>query len=235
MVATLQNQMIRFFLTIIASQFLFKGTLYSQRNDDAQLWENIYLEKNLTQRLAIHLNQEGRLTENCTTPNYIYGDLGITYNVNKHLHLSVAYVPISKRTNTGYVSFRQQFYFNFVLKYKFHHFVFYDRQMFQNQYNDIDRSANWDVPDYYLRNKVTVKYKNKSRFTPYVAEEVYFKLDYFHRNGREIDRMRYFAGTFYELNAVDSLEFYYLIEPHFHIFNPFTNWIMGIGYSHSFY
>ncbi len=227
--------MSRAVLIIILSHLCFSEVVFSQKNDDSQVWENIYLEKNITQRLLIHLNEEGRLTENCTSPNYIYGDLGLTYNVNKHLHLSAAYVPIAKKTYTSYVSFRQQFYVNFVLKYKFHHFVIYDRQMFQNQYNDIDRSANWDVPDYYLRNKVTIKYKNNSRFVPYIAEEVYFQLDYFHRNGREVDRMRYFAGTFYELNAVDALEFYYLIEPHFHIYNPFINWIMGVGYSHSFY
>ncbi|MBI3502732.1 MAG: DUF2490 domain-containing protein [Bacteroidetes bacterium] len=213
---------------------LVSGICFSQF-DDAQLWENIYLEKNITQRWVIHMNEEGRITENITRPSYIYTDWGITYKACKHLHFTLAYVPIAKKQIDDYVSFRHQFYFDFTLKKKIHRFTFYDRQMFQNQYNDILRSPNWNIPSYYLRNKVTIKYNTKKDFIPYVAEEIYFQWNNSQPNGKETDRMRYYAGVFYEKDLINEFELYYLVEPHYHISQPFTNWIIGIGYARKLY
>jgi hypothetical protein len=210
------------------------GHSFSQ-NNDAQFWENIYLEKNLTQRWAGHLNEEGRLTDNFTSPNYVYVDFGLTYKVNKHIHCTAAYVPIAKKLVTGFTSFRHQMYVDVVFKFKFHHFTIYDRQMFQNQYNDVLHSRDWDIPNYYLRNKITVKYKTKSRLTPYMAEELYYEWDNHKKNSNQIDRLRYYAGLFYRFDGINELEAYYLIEPHYHVNNSSTNWIVGLGFSHVLY
>lgn len=227
--------MFKFFSFFLLLPLLYADNVCAQYNNDAQLWQNIYIEKNITRRFLVHINEQGRLTENLSIPSYIYADLGLTYKVSKHIHLSLAYVPIAKRLNVDFVSFRHQFYFNFVLKYKYRHFVFYDRQMIQNQYNDINRSANWNIPNYYLRNKITIKYNSDTRFTPYIAEEQYFDWNDNHRNGMQFDKGRYFAGCFYEINLLDVFELYYLIEKHFNITQPFTNYVIGIGYSHVFY
>lgn len=224
----------KIYLLLFLIQTACSCKLFAQ-NDDAQFWENIYLEKNLTQRWALHVNEEGRLTNNFTSPNYIYADFGLTYKVNKHIHCTAAYVPIAKKLPTGFVSFRHQMYIDAVFKFKFHHFTIYDRQMFQNQYNDILHSSDWNIPSYYIRNKVTVKYKTKSRVTPYMAEELYFEWDNSKKNSNQIDRIRYFAGLFYRLNGINELEAYYLIEPHFHSRQAYTNWIIGLGFSHTLY
>jgi hypothetical protein len=218
------------------------SSLFSQsynggpRYNDAQLWQNIYFEKNLTQKVNIHINEEGRITENITLPSYIYLDLGITYKPKKYLHFTIAYVPIANRLRTDFISYRHQFYFDVVVKMKFHHFVFYDRQMVQMQYNDINRAKNWEIPSYYLRNKVTVKYKSgESRYIPYIAAELYYQINANQYNGMQSDRMRYYAGCFYELDKVNQLELYYLMEPHYNIPASFTNFVIGIGYAHNLY
>lgn len=221
-------------LFFILFSFTLSDFCFSQY-DDAQFWENIYLEKNITQKWIIHVNEEGRMTENFSRPSYIYTDWGITYKVNKHLHFTAAYVPILKRQTNDFMSLRHQFYVDFTLKKKIHHFVFYDRQMFQNQYNDILRSEGWNIPNYYLRNKVTVKYNTKGSFIPYVAEEIYFQWNNNQSNGKETDRMRFYAGCFYEMNAINEFELYYLVEPHYHISPAFTNWIVGLGYARKLY
>jgi hypothetical protein len=218
-------------LTFLVIALSFYRYSFSQYND-AQLWENIYLEKDITQRLTVHVNEEGRITENMTRPSYIYTDWGITYKVNKHLHFTVAYVPILKKQINDFISFRHQLYCAFTLKKKIERFVFYDRQMFQIQYNDINRTPNWDIPTYYLRNKVTIKYITKRRhYVPYIAEEYYFHWNNSTRNGTQSDRMRFYVGSFYKKDRVNEFELYYLIEPHYHITPPFTNWIIGFGYA----
>ena len=222
------------YLLFILFSTLFSASSFSQY-DDSQFWQNIYLEKNITQHWVIHMNEEGRLTENMTRPSYVYMDWGVTYKASKHLHFTVAYVPILKRQTNDFASFRHQFYFDFSLKKKIHNFVFYDRQMFQNQYNDINRAPDWNIPNYYLRNKVTIKYNTKGRFIPYIAEEIYFQWNNYQRNGKETDRMRFYAGCFYEMDPINELEAYFLAEPHYHISQPFTNWIFGLGYARKLY
>ena len=204
--------------------------------DDAQLWQNIYVERNITQKLLFRVNEEGRITENVTRPSYIYADMGFEYKQSKHFHIQAAYVPIAKRQVNNYISWRHQFYIAFTLKKKIGRFVFYDRQMFQDQYNDINRTSDWNIPSYYLRNKVTIKYNIKKKpFIPYVAEEYYFQYSNTQLNGKESDRMRFYLGCFYEKDLLNEFELYYLIEPHYNVTPAFTNWIIGVGYARKLY
>ena len=206
------------------------------RYDDAQFWQNIYFEKNVSGKFNAHINEEGRITENLQRPSYIYLDLGLTYKPKKHLHLTLAYVPIASRLRTDFTSYRHQFYADVVFKIKYRNFVFYDRQMFQIQYNDVNRAKNWDISNNYIRNKLTAKYRSgESRYIPYLAAEFYYQTNADQYNGVQSDRMRYFIGCFYEMNKVSMVEIYYLIEPHYNIPAPFTNYIIGIGYAHDIY
>ncbi len=221
--------------SLLLGIFFFQKNIFAQY-DDAQLWQNLYFERNLKQKLVIHVNEEGRVTDNWTRPSYIYTDWGITYKASKHWHFTLAYVPILKRQYNDYISLRHQYYFDIVFKQKIKHFTIYDRQIFQNQYNDINRTPNWKIPSYYLRNKVTVKYTLKhTPFILYAAEEYYYQISNTQLNGYESDRMRFYLGIFFEKDLVNEFELYYLIEPHYHIYQPFTNWIVGVGYAHKLY
>jgi hypothetical protein len=221
---------------LTGSSLLFsQKNYYSPKYDDAQFWQNIYVETYLTHKLNIHINEEGRITENITRPSYIYADLGITYKFKKYLHFTLAYVPIASRLQTDFISYRHQFYFDWVLKLKYKHFIFYYRQMTQSQYDDVNRKATWNIASYYLRDKITIKYKTPTNYIPYVATEIYYHANYNQYNGTQTDHARYYVGCFYKLNKVDVFELYYLIEPYFHIPSPYTNYIIGIGYAHNLY
>ena len=220
------------------SEGLFaQQTFYKPKTNynDLQFWQNIYYEKNLSHRINAHFNEEGRITENLTRPSYVYVDFGLTYKPWKFLHLTIAYVPIAKRQLTDFTVYEHQFYFDWVLKLKYGNFIFYDRQMFQSQYNGINRSATWNIPSYYLRQKVTVKYRAGLRYTPYVAAELYYHDNMNTTDGVGRDRMRYFMGVFYRLNTVHEIEFYYMIETHNNIPSPYQNYVLGFGYAYNMF
>lgn len=209
---------------------------YSQEND-AQLWTNIYLEKKVFRHFYIHLNQETRYTENISRLGFAYGDAGITYKLTEYLNSTLDYVFIEKyyidhQALTNYYSTRHQFYFNFTFKYDFGPLSVHLREQIQNQVQDIYSSDNGYLPFYYFRNKITFKYHMNKRWQPYIAEEMYFQLS--NPEGNEFDRSRTFAGFFYHLTRVDELEAYYLLQKQFHVNNPHTDYIMGIGYAHFF-
>lgn len=241
----MENQIVKrrsikilFLILFISSEYqsLFSQNYKGGPNyNDFQTWENIFIEKKITRRFNIHINEEGRITENASLPSYIYTDLGLTYKFRKYLRFTIAYVPIAKRLPTDFISYEHQFYVDFVIKIKYRNFIFYERQMVQSQYNDINRSATWNIPTYYLRNKITIKYTSATHYVPYIAAELYYHDNYNQYDGVGNDRMRYYAGCFYELNKVDQLELYYLIEPHFNIPASFTNFIVGVGFAHCLY
>ncbi|MGZ4034895.1 MAG: DUF2490 domain-containing protein [Bacteroidia bacterium] len=226
-------------LTLLAVCFV---RTFAQNNNDAALWENIYLEKNLTPRIILHFNHEGRITENITQFHYGYGDLGITYKFGKSFHATIDYVYVGKYLDKSGFSNRHQFYIAGTYKKKItKSLVFSFREMFQEQVQDIYSSEIGRLPVYFSRSKATFKYK-LNRFTPYIASELYVKLLEPARTGHlsapygpHANRVRYFAGIFYELNRVNEVELYYLIEKHFNEYNPQTNYVIGVGFAHTFY
>lgn len=230
------------FILLAALNFCLILTSVGQTKD-AAVWENIYLQKHLTPRWVIHFNHEGRITKNVSQFHYGYGDFGLTYKFNKNFHATVDYVFVAKYLEKSGLSNRHQTYVALTYKKKIRPFVFSYRQMLQEQVQDIYSSELGKLPAYFSRSKLTIKWE-LNRFTPYVASELYVRLseayakDPEHRTqpyGPHANRMRYFAGCFYELNKMNLVEAYYLIEQHFNENNPATNYVIGIGYAHEFY
>jgi hypothetical protein len=216
--------------------FLFRIThiAFAQIND-AQVWENVNVEKIISQKFSARINQEGRITENFSRLGFSYLDVGVNYKINKHIHATLAYVWVEKKQLDDTWSARHQAYIDFTFRKKIKGFLVADRQMFLWQVKDYFSSATGRIPDYYLRNKITIRWDKTFKFQPYAAAEIYYRTYgpndswQFHFN-----RIRYFAGVFYHPNLINEFEAYYLIEHHFNIIAPPTNWVIGLGYTHTF-
>jgi Protein of unknown function (DUF2490) len=238
--------MIKRILTVLSIVTLIQKTLIAQSpaQYDAEVWENIYLEKNITPKLVARLNEEGRVTENVGHPSFIYADVGFNYKLNKHVHLALAYVLTQKQQKNETWSTRHQAYFSITLKKKFKNFVFDDRSMFQWQVQDIYSSPTGRYAEYYVRNKFSIKYEKFFKFQPYLAEEVYYYINQPYVYWLyDFNRVRYFAGVYYNTSLINQWELYYLFENNFNQFstnpghvsiNPQNNYIIGLGYSHTF-
>lgn len=215
---------------------LISACAYAQpKVQDAQLWENIVIEKNITPKFVVRVVQEARLTENMTSPTFNYFDMGGSYKFSKHVHFTLAYVWAEKKVYNDFWMPRHQAYAAMTLRKKWHGFVFSDRQMFQWEVKDIGRAEDGGVPDYYLRNKVTIRYDKSFTWAPYIASEIYF-----HVNSPEpyvryhYDRFRCFAGLFYRTDKENEFEVYYMIENNFNQNHQTMKYVIGLGYTHSF-
>jgi len=227
----------------IASQSI-KMIAQSPALNDAEVWENIYLEKNITPKLVARINEEGRVTDNMAHPSFIYADVGFNYKLNKHVHLALAYVLTQKQQKNETWSTRHQAYFSVTLKKKFKNFVFDDRSMFQWQVQDVYSSPTGRYAEYYLRNKFSIKYEKFFKIQPYLAEEVYYYINQPYVYWLyDFNRVRYFAGVYYNISLINQWELYYLFENNFNqistsqtkvAINPQNNFILGLGYSHTF-
>lgn len=211
------------------------NTITIAQISDAQFWENVNVEKVFSPKITARINQESRTTENFSRFSFDYFDFGIKYKINKHIHATLAYVWVEKRMLNDRWSERNQAYLDFTFRKKVKGFLVSDRQMFLWQVKDYFSSRDGHLPDYYLRNKVTIRWDKTFRFQPYVAEEIYYHI-YGSNTSLQyhFNRIRYFAGVFYHPNSINEFEAYYLIEHHFSIDNPATNWVIGLGYTHTF-
>src|SRR5437764_15138307 len=69
------------------------GACFAQYND-AQLWENIYLSKKISRMFSVTFNEEGRIRNNVSDFNYLYGDFGLLAKLSKRFRASVDYEPL---------------------------------------------------------------------------------------------------------------------------------------------
>lgn len=212
--------------------------------NDAQVWFNLYLEKKITKRFLVHLNQQDRWTKNVSQYTLGYADIGITLKLTKNIKLLVDYVYAEKRKKTDYFSTRHQYYAALVLKKDIRRWRISYRNMFQFQYNDPFTSKDGMIAYYYDRSKITIKYYATRRLNFYVAEELYSPLN--NQQLKGLDRSRSFAGLFINLTKQQQLEFYFMLQCQlqkgdwYKQHNKFPNdmlnhdYVYGIGYSIQF-
>ena len=212
--------------------------------NDAQLWFNLYLEKKVTKKFLVHLNQQDRWTNNVSQYELGYADVGITYKFTKNIKILADYVFTEKKRNIGSFSTRHQYYIALVFKKDVGFWRFSYRNMFQFQYNDPYTTKDGFNAYYYDRNKFTIKYFATKRFDFYVAEELYIPLN--NQQLKGLDRSRSFIGMFYNTTKYQQLEFYFMIQAQlqkgdwYKQHNYYPNYMLnhdfvyGIGYSIQF-
>jgi hypothetical protein len=201
--------------------------------DDAGLWLNIYLEKKISDKIDIHLNQKNRIEENVSLYRLGYADLGITYHFSKNIRVMADYVFAKRRNLDGSYSNRHQGYMAFILRKKWNNFTFSYRNLVQTQVTDYYSSEDGKVPVYYERNKLVVKYEFTKRYSAYAAEELY--LPFYQVRSKGLDRSRTAVGLEYKLSKKSDLEFYFVYQHELNAFSR-TNRLFayGIGYSKAF-
>lgn len=214
--------MLFFFLTCHA---------FAQRKDFS-IRENISLEKKIMPKMIIDFKQGSRLSQNASQFKYIYFDMGITYKISKKIQTSLDYRFINKQSNENLLSKRHRIYWTLCYKLKLKPFILSYRHIMQSQVQDIYSSENGDIPIYYSRSKISIKYE-LARFTPFIATELYSNI--IHWSQLEPNKLRLFIGSSYMLDKINELELYYEVQKDLNVITPWTNYIIGIGFTHKFY
>jgi len=234
----------KIFVLIILLSCVFSFKMFGQKKqyavNDAQVWENFNMDKNLSRSLVVRFSHEGRFTNNDSRLTYYFEDVGLEYKLHFH-HLAILadYVFIRKLTSQTFVQeywdTRHQYYVALTWAKKSGQFEFHDRQMIMGQVKDVHSSLSGKIPDYYLRNKFSAKYNFNYYWSVYAAEELYWHVISPQPDAQpHLNRIRYFLGGYYRMNNKNEFELYYLFEQHMNIVNPNHNYVVGVGYTYSF-
>jgi hypothetical protein len=211
----------------LAAGFFFSLPLNAQVND-AGLWTSVKLETKVVKDLTASIIQEFRFYENITELGAYYTEAGLEYKINKHFQIEANYRFTQKRKVENYYSIRHRFGIDLKYSKKIKPFELKYRIRFQNQYADIGRSEDGGVPEYYLRNKLSLQWDLKKAYTPYVSVELFSPLNY--PRMYAFDNIRSMAGIEYAFTKHHKIDVYYMIHKEVNVSLPFTYYVFGIGY-----
>lgn len=212
----------------------FIGT-YSQVEQDAGLWTTFTIQKRITKKVSIVVDQELRLRENFQRVNLFYTNAGIDYKIDKNIKLSPSYRAIQKIRLDNTVSHRHRLSLDATVKKKFNKITLAERVRYQIEVQDYLTSRKGHLPEQFLRFKTDAKYDLGSKLTPFLSCELRYQIrswrgnDMLYNNG--FHRIRNIVGVDYEFNNKNSLTLYYLIQNEFNINSLENIYIIGIAYT----
>ena len=225
-----------FLLVLVLSYFFF----VSEKNADAQInypdagsWNTFNIEYKLNSKINALFTEELRFKENFSRLNLLYTNLGLEYKVNDNIKAAFIYRFIEKYQDDNSFSFRHRLMFDLTLKKKIGNISLSYRHRLQAEERDIYSSKDGYVPEWYSRNKITLKYDTDKRYTPYFAIELRYQI----RDPRDWEsdktwhRSRYCLGLDYKVNKKSTLGLYYLIQQEFNVVTPQDLYIVGLEYS----
>jgi hypothetical protein len=197
------------FLGIIVLLSAFTSVSAQKYYNDAQLRLNLGLEKRITKKFSITLDQQDRFTKNVSEFNRASFDIGLTYKLTKYLKIKADYVFIEKKNNANYFIERNWYYVAAIFKVEKNKWTFFYRNLAQARMGPIN-SDEASITKWYDRSKITVKHETTRRTSFWIAEEVYVPLNNPQSTG--IDRSRTYIGTTIKTLKDQNLEFYFMYQ-----------------------
>ncbi|HET7818722.1 MAG TPA: DUF2490 domain-containing protein [Bacteroidia bacterium] len=213
--------------------FINAGYAYTQDYSDAGMWNTFNLEYSIDSKLTALFTQELRLRENLSRLNLLYTNAGIEYKFSKSVKASLVYRNIDKYQDDKSFSFRHRMMCDITYKNKIWKLIIAYRHRLQVEQRDIYSSEKGWLPEWYSRNKVTVKYDLEKRYTPYAAIEIRYQI-HDPRNiesDKTLHRSRYVIGGEYKINNHSDFGVYYLIQDEYNVVTPQTLYIFGLEYN----
>ncbi|MBI5540390.1 MAG: DUF2490 domain-containing protein [Bacteroidia bacterium] len=205
-------------------------SIFAQEND-AGMWNTFSIEKELTKKLSLCVDEELRLKENYTQLNLLYTNLGITYKVIKGFKAGFTYRFIEKYLDQGWFSYRNRLMLDLSYKYKIKSFSISYRSRLQSEVRNYFTSEKGKVAEWFWRNKFEAKY-TINNYIPYVGTELRYQIKDQRNPTSDLEwhRIRLFAGLDYKINSNNTIGVYYLIQKEDGIINPQTLYILGLQY-----
>ena len=200
--------------------------------NDAGLWTSIDLQTDISKRFNVDANVELRFNENISELGTIYGETSLGYKFNKSLEFSAGYRLIGKRRLDDSYSARHRMLFNVSYRKKIKKITTTFRVRYQTQFTDINRSADWRVPEEYLRTKIAIKYDTDKKWTPFFSGESFYRIGV--DPGIVFNEYRLSAGVDYDFNKKSGITLAYIFDREVQVEDPWTNYVVSLGWKYRF-
>ena len=184
-------------LLILTFLFLSLHSIYAQ--DGVGLRSGINLKKKVTNKITVNLNGQLRFNDNISFLQTYLAEIGGQYKISKNFDFALYYRFVNKRKNESKdFKIRHRFYADLGYDKKLGIIKFENRLRYQHQFKDNDGITEFDAS--YIRDKIEISYPNKSKFTPYISNDFFFRI------GGTLDQLRPKVGLSYKFNKNNAID-----------------------------
>ena len=215
---------------------LLYGGILSAQQQDAGLWTKFNLEKDISKKWSLYIEEEIRLKENYSQLDRFYTEIGGSYKLWKGFKLSAGYRFISKSDPVKYywndLRFQHRVMAELSYKYRINSLTFFYKTRFEGEMKYIYSSDKGKVPGYDWKNKLEVKYRIM-RFEPYFGTEIRYQFtDPRHPESNGLlNRVWIYGGVDISIIPYHTLGVYYLLQKEWNLVGAETRYILGVQYS----
>ena len=184
--------------------FLFSSKLFAQDVVGSGAWLGLDLKHKLSKKWDINFCPQLRTLFSPLQFNSVLLEGGLDYDATKNITLSGFY-----RADLSVTAIQHRVYADFSFDHKFKKKITGSiRLRAQRQFE----RAN--IPDNYLRPKLSFKYKLTKKITPFISGELFYHVYY---KGNQFDNFRFETGANLDLKHNRSIKAYYLLDKEFNV------------------
>lgn len=197
---------------------------------DNWLWLSAELQKELAKDLVIAINAETRLNENYRNVRSYFGEVEVSYKLNKYFSGSIQYRYGGRENDVSDFVRGQRITGYLYGRFKIRKVSFANRLGYFQQYLKLDAGDDRINPETYWRNRFQAKYKMSKAIEPLMSIEFFYRTF----DGRNrIDEWRYALGLEIELNKQHTLKPVFLLSRQVNVRRPDIRNILSVGYVYS--
>lgn len=190
---------------IVMGMILFLSVnAYAYKDNDFQVWNTDSEELKINEDTRIVLEEEFRWGGNAKDFYYQHYDLGVFYNLMKHLNVGAGYRHVLSKSRNKFL-IENEPYITATLLWDLAGFKFDDRSRLE--YNHFDyKDDTWRY-----RNKITIKAPwkfTKLAIQPYLSDEIFILID----DGQRLNANRFSAGLGMSITKNLKAEIYYMLQ-----------------------
>jgi hypothetical protein len=215
---------------------LITSTIGVSQSTDNGFWTSFQIEKEISKKWSVSIEQEVRLKENYTQVDELFTEIDGSYKLLPGLKASLGYRFIEKVDPEKYyvsnLRFGHRFLGELTYKYRYRSLTFVLKTQIESEYKNVYSSDKGTVPGWAWKNKFEIKYR-LMRLEPYTGTELRYQFtDPRHPESNFLlNRIWIYAGVDYSLIRNHTIGVYYLLQKEWNLTNAENRYILGIQYS----
>lgn len=212
---------------------LLLGTTVHGQDRDAQLWTGLSVRSDLGKKWRISWEEEARFFNNISKLDKLNSELVLNCQISKLLDAGILYRLITSQDAQGHVNFKHRFSVYLGVQKTFAGWTCSLKTAFQKTYPEYKHSAEWNIPENYVRALAEISRELKKKKTePYTNIEFWYRM----RAGEQafVDQYRFTIGMKLKIDKSSRLDFFYKLQQELQVRDPLIAHIFGVGYRFTF-
>ena len=201
------------------------------QEQDFQIWSRFALKYDASATTRLYIEEEFRFRENAQRLDKNHTEFGIAQDLTDRFRIGGFYRFINLREISGLSNNRHRFAIQASYDVDLAPWTLWVRPRFQSTFGSIRHSADWNIPELYLRTEAGISRRPKGNKIEYHADiEWWFPLE----KGQPFytDQYRLTAGVEFRIDRNRRIDIAYRLQQELQVNNPERYHIICLTYSH---